>query len=144
MSQLVHDPVETFTRALPPRLEALPPLRSALREWLRQLGVPQRAADDIVLATWEVCANAIEHPVRDTPHDVELEAKALPRGIRVAVRDAGRWTGRVVRANRGMGLRLVEGLVDRLSIRRGLGETEVVLFRRTAFHRVGLPPAGHM
>ena len=35
------------------------------------------------------------------------------------------------RPNRGLGLRIVEGLVDRLAIRRGLGETEIVLFRGT-------------
>ena len=46
------------------------------------------------------------------------------------VRDPGAWTGKAFsRPNRGLGLRIVEGLVDRLAIRRGFGETEIVLFR---------------
>jgi anti-sigma regulatory factor (Ser/Thr protein kinase) len=122
----------TFKRSVPPRLEALPSMRVELREWLTALDVPRPVANDIVLAAWEVCANAIEHPVQTSAQEVAVEAKALPRGIRVAVRDAGRWTGmRLARANRGLGLRIVEGLVDRLAIRRGLGDTEVVLFRCT-------------
>jgi len=122
----------TFSRSVPPSLDALPSMRRELRAWLTGLDVPAPVANDIVLAAWEVCANAIEHPVHPSPPKVAVEAEAVPRGIRVAVRDAGHWTGtRLARANRGLGLRIVEGLVDRLAIRRGLGETEVVLFRRT-------------
>ena len=122
---------ETFRRSIPPSLDELPVVRSELRGWLRELDVPQPAAEDIVLAAWELCANAIEHPAaRSTP--VTVEGRASPRGIRVAVRDPGSWTGRAFsRPNRGLGLRLVEGLVDRLAIRRGFGETEIVLFRST-------------
>ena len=106
-------------------------MRTDLRAWLRQLDVPSPAADDIVLAAWELCANAIEHPARQKA-DVTLEGRASPHGIRVAVRDAGPWTGAALsRPNRGQGLRIVEGLVDRLAVRRGFGETEIVMFRRT-------------
>jgi anti-sigma regulatory factor (Ser/Thr protein kinase) len=125
------DSTAIFKRSLPPRLEELPRVRTDLRGWLKQLDVPKCAAEDIVLAAWELCANAIEHPARDTA-DVTLEGKAVPRGIRVAVRDPGTWTGAAFsRPNRGLGLRIVEGLVDRLAIRRGLGATEIVMFRGT-------------
>jgi anti-sigma regulatory factor (Ser/Thr protein kinase) len=123
----------TFRRSVAPRLEELPTLRAGLREWLDELAIPRTEADDIVLAAWEVCTNAIEHPAAAAPNDVSVEAKALPRGIRVAVRNAGTCpSAKLARRAQGcLGLRMVEGLVDRLAIRRGLGETEVVLFRCT-------------
>ena len=123
---------ETFRRSVTPRLDQLPGVRSELRGWLRELDVPHPAAEDIVLAAWELCANAIEHHPPAASMPVTVEGMALPRGIRVAVRDPGSWTGRAFsRPNRGLGLRLVEGLVDRVAIRRGFGETEIVLFRST-------------
>jgi anti-sigma regulatory factor (Ser/Thr protein kinase) len=123
----------TFRRSVAPRLEELPSLRAGLREWLDELAVPRPESDDIVLAAWEVCTNAIEHPAVAPPHAVAVEAKALPQGIRVAVRNAGTCSSAKLsrRAQGCLGLRMVEGLVDRLAIRRGLGDTEVVLFRCT-------------
>jgi anti-sigma regulatory factor (Ser/Thr protein kinase) len=121
-----------FSRSLAPRLDELPRVRRDLRNWLKQLEVPCPAAEDIVLAAWELCANAIEHPGHETA-EVTVEGRALPRGIRLAVRDPGTWTGAAFsRPNRGLGLRIVEGLVDRLAIRRGFGDTEIVLFRGTS------------
>ena len=123
----------TFDRSIAPHLDQLPVVRSELRCWLGGLHVPSNVAEDIVLAAWELCANAIEHPGQ-TERNVTLEGRALPRGIRVSVRDPGTWTGKAFsRPNRGLGLRIVEGLVDRLAIRRGFGETEIVLFRSTRF-----------
>jgi anti-sigma regulatory factor (Ser/Thr protein kinase) len=125
---------ETFRRSVSPSLDELPGVRSDLRGWLHGLDIPRPVADDIVLAAWELCANAIEHPGQATA-DVTVEGRAVPRGIRVAVRDPGPWTGvALTRAHRGLGLRIVEGLVDRLTIRRGFGETEIVLFRSTRHH----------
>src|SRR5687768_14339558 len=109
MSESHAQPLPTFTRSVPPRLDALPSMRRDLRAWLSGLEVPRAAANDIVLAAWEVCANAIEHPEQPSAPTVALEATAQPRGIRLAVSDAGHWTGmRLPRPNRGLGLRMVE------------------------------------
>jgi anti-sigma regulatory factor (Ser/Thr protein kinase) len=121
----------TFSRTVPPRLEALPDFRAELRNWLGETDVPKQVAEDIVLAAWEVCANAVEHPAGEVPSTVAVEAQCSPRGVRVAVRDGGTWTGKRRSRPCGYGLRLVEGLVDRMAIRRGFGGTEVVLFRGT-------------
>jgi anti-sigma regulatory factor (Ser/Thr protein kinase) len=120
-----------FKRTIPPRLEELPAVREELRDWLTELEVPRPVSEDIVLAAWEVCANAIGHPAEPPATELAIEARALPRGIRVAVCNAGTWTGTRLSRHRGIGARLVEGLVDRLAIRRGMGKTEVVLFRCT-------------
>jgi len=125
-----------FRRSLARRLDELPRVRRDLRSWLKQLEVPRGAADDIVLAAWELCANAIEHPGHKHA-DVTIVGEARPRGIRVAVRDPGTSGASFSRANRGLGLRIVEGVVDRLAIRRGLGETEIVLFRGTRHTATG-------
>jgi anti-sigma regulatory factor (Ser/Thr protein kinase) len=131
MSQTTSFRRPEFKRSVPPRLEELAAVRAELRHWLGELEVPPPVADDIVLAAWEVCANAIEHPGKPPPANLTLEARALPRGIRVAVCNAGTWTSKRSPRQSGLGPQLVEGLVDRLAIRRGLGKTEVVLFRCT-------------
>ena len=107
-------------------------MRTDLRRWLGRVGVPGGVAEDIVLAAWELCANAIEHPAQPDPSEVTLDAEAYTHGVRVTVHDAGVWNGhRLTRAKRGLGLRIVEGLVDRLAVRRGFEGTEVMLFRCT-------------
>ena len=54
----------TFSYTMPDRLDALSELRTELRAWLAGTGVDRETAEDVVLAAWEVCANAVEHPVR--------------------------------------------------------------------------------
>jgi anti-sigma regulatory factor (Ser/Thr protein kinase) len=126
-----------FRSSLAPRLDELPRVRRDLRRWLSRLEVPRGAADDIVLAAWELCANAIEHPA-EPQADVTIVGEARPRGIRVAVRDPGMCSGEAFsRPNRGLGPRIVEGVVDRLAIRRGFGATEIVLFRGTRHTATG-------
>lgn len=125
-------PAETFKRTMRPRLQELPGVRADLRGWLSELEVPRPVVDDIVLAAWELCANAIEHPGPGATQTVTVEGRAVRRGIRVAVRNPGTWSGAALsRPHRRLGLRIVDGLVDRLAIRRGAGETEIVLFRCT-------------
>jgi len=121
----------TFTYTMPARLDALPALRAELRDWLAQADVAPDAAEDIVLAAWEVCANAVEHPVDRRHPDVTLVATAGRSGVCVLVEDTGLWHDRVPRPGRGLGLRLARAMVDRMSIVRHRPGTEIVLWRST-------------
>ena len=53
--------MEEFLFRLPPDLRVLGELRRELARWLKQIGVGDAALTDIVLATHEAAANAIEH-----------------------------------------------------------------------------------
>ena len=126
---------ETFSYTIPDRLDALRELRAALRSWLVGAGVDEDAAEDVVLAAWEVCANAVEHPVDREGAGVTLMASATPVGVRVAVHDTGSWRERnMQRRDRGLGLRLAQAMMDRISILRGRPGTEVGMWRFTGGH----------
>ena len=121
----------TFSYTMPDRLEALSTLRTELRAWLSRSGVDRDTAEDVVLAAWEVCANAVEHPVDRKHHDVTLVATVGSSGVCIVVEDTGSWRDTVSRPGRGLGLRLARAMVDRMSIVRRSPGTEVVLWRST-------------
>jgi anti-sigma regulatory factor (Ser/Thr protein kinase) len=108
---------------------ALRTIRSALRSWLRRAGVDDAAAADVVVAVWEACANAVEHPLRPSTHELVVEADALAGTVSVAVRDSGHWRPPAARSDRGLGLTLVSGLMDDVLIDRRPQGTEVRMVR---------------
>ncbi|WP_405649513.1 ATP-binding protein [Streptomyces sp. NBC_00019] len=104
-------------------LRAVPEVRRALRELLRQWGRPGRS-DIAELLTSELVTNALIH----TDHDAVLTATVGPGGLRVEVRDfvARRPRLRVPNADDGMhgrGLVLVQSLADAWGVRaHGVGK----------------------
>jgi anti-sigma regulatory factor (Ser/Thr protein kinase) len=124
----------TFSCTMPDRLDALAEMRAELRAWLARSDVDPETAEDIVLAAWEVCANAAEHPVDPKHHDVTLVATVGPSGVCIVVEDTGSWRDSVSRPGRGLGLRLARAMVDRMSIVTRAPGTEVVLWRSTGGH----------
>jgi anti-sigma regulatory factor (Ser/Thr protein kinase) len=114
---------------------ALPSVRTAMRRWLESLGVRGPAADDIVLASWEACANAVEHPLeaaeqlKAAERDVSIDAKADGSHVLVLVRDAGSWRQEATRPYRGLGLTLVSAVMDNVKIIRGEDGTIVRMCR---------------
>jgi anti-sigma regulatory factor (Ser/Thr protein kinase) len=130
----------SFSITIPARFDALDGMRSALRRWLRASGVGSPEAEELVLAAWEVCANAIEHPVRPSGDGVTLVASATEGRVRMEVQDTGRWRERTARrAHRGLGLRLVTGLMDHVAIVGGAAGTRVVM---SAASSPSHPPPG--
>ncbi len=116
---------------LPAALSALPVVREQLRHWLESEGATKDEVHDIVLASWEACANAMEHPMGPTAKEISLHAKESDREVQVSVRDSGLWLerSRVAREGRGFGIRLIEALMDDVEIERNPRET-VVMMRR--------------
>ncbi|MFF6784595.1 ATP-binding protein [Streptomyces sp. NPDC012510] len=107
-------------------LRAVPETRRALRDLLRQWGLPGRAemAEIAELLTSELVTNALVH----TDHDAVLTATVSPRGLHVEVRDfvGRRPTPRKPNAEdatHGRGLLLVQSLADAWGVRaHGVGK----------------------
>jgi anti-sigma regulatory factor (Ser/Thr protein kinase) len=114
---------------LPAEPEALITARRALRTWLSEVGTEPDALYDITLATGEACTNAIEHAYAPGEASFDLEATRGDGEIHVLVRDYGSW--RPPRGqNRGRGLKLMETLMDQVTVRREATGTTVELRRR--------------
>ena len=114
---------------LPSDLDSLDVVRDALRVWLQTIPVTDAEAAEIVLAAWEACANAVEHAQQPTQDVIRFHAELDELGMRISVEDTGSWTSESTRADRGLGLRLVRGLMSTVEIEKGEGGTRVVLGR---------------
>jgi len=97
----------------------LAPVRRALRDWLARCDLSQRAAQDVLVAAGEACANAVEHGHRDAPgQPVRLRAAVTASQLRLTVADSGRWKAAQPGANphRGHGIPLMKALMQRVTI----------------------------
>jgi anti-sigma regulatory factor (Ser/Thr protein kinase) len=100
-------------------------MRQLLREWLVAVGASENDAYDVLVATTEAGANAVEHAYGPGDATFEVEARAVPGGqVLVVVRDRGSW--RPPRGhNRGRGTLLMQELMDDFEVTTGDGGTEV-------------------
>ncbi|MFF0490990.1 SpoIIE family protein phosphatase [Nocardia sp. NPDC004068] len=97
----------------------IPPVRHALRDWLRRSDIPRALAQNILVAAGEACANAIEHGHRDAPgQDIRLRAEVSMNRLELTVSDTGRWkTPDPVRnTHRGRGTHLMRALMEHVDI----------------------------
>jgi serine phosphatase RsbU (regulator of sigma subunit)/anti-sigma regulatory factor (Ser/Thr protein kinase) len=101
---------------LPNAPRSLDLVRDALRVWLTHAPVTQLEAHEIVLATWEACANAVEHPDRGSEGSFEVLAELVDSAVRVTVTDTGRWLPERDRPDRGLGLRLIRSVMSSVEI----------------------------
>jgi anti-sigma regulatory factor (Ser/Thr protein kinase) len=116
---------------LPAEPESLAVVRRRLRHWLGETPATPDETADIVLACGEACANAVEHAYGPGDATMHVEGALGPRGIDLTVADAGSW--RTARGeDRGLGLRLMESLMDEVSIDAGDAGTQVKMRRRLA------------
>jgi anti-sigma regulatory factor (Ser/Thr protein kinase) len=116
---------------LPARPDTLAEVRRALRRWLIALGASAEEVAAITLAVGEACANAVEHAYSPTRATYAMEAVQDAGGIRVVVRDAGRWR-RPRGSNRGRGLTIMESAMDDVQVDQTAEGTAIVLRKRLA------------
>jgi anti-sigma regulatory factor (Ser/Thr protein kinase) len=103
-------------------------VRDALRTWLEGTALSRADAEDLVLAAWEICANAIEHAADPTKDTVRVRASVDETRVRVVVDDTGRFVATSSpRPDRGLGLRLAEQLASTVEIDAGEQGTSVAL-----------------
>ncbi len=107
----------TLALELPANESSLDLVRDSVRVWLHGAPLTQADAFDVVLAAWEACANAIEHPRDDAlPGSFGFRAELVGSAVRITVADPGPWLAEAERANRGLGLRLMRSLMSSVEI----------------------------
>jgi anti-sigma regulatory factor (Ser/Thr protein kinase) len=111
-------------------------VRDALRVWLDGAPVGRADAEDVVLATWEACANAIEHAVDPRAGTVNVRAALDDSRIRVSVSDTGAWAPYSVERDRGLGLRLMRALSSSVDVAQHREGTTVTVEKALT----GAPP----
>jgi serine phosphatase RsbU (regulator of sigma subunit)/anti-sigma regulatory factor (Ser/Thr protein kinase) len=116
---------------VPSDIGALDLVRDTLRAWLEGAPADRSEAEEIVLATWEACANAIEHAAGGG--GVVHVAAALDDGrVRVVVDDGGPWRLPADTPGRGLGLRLMKALMSSVEVSARDGGTRVTLEKALA------------
>ncbi|BBZ28465.1 histidine kinase [Mycolicibacterium madagascariense] len=119
----------------PASVDELAGTRTALRTWLTRADMKADQVQDVLIATGEAVANAIEHGHRNSPGGtVTLRATALADRVLVTVVDTGVWkTPRPdVDITRGRGVTLMKALMQDVSIVPDANGTTVHMYSRIA------------
>jgi DNA-binding response OmpR family regulator/anti-sigma regulatory factor (Ser/Thr protein kinase) len=118
-----------LTLRLPAIRSSLSQLRQTLRRWLTEVGLRDEIAHEIVTASSEACANAIEHAYGPEDATVSFEAGLIDNCVVVTVRDTGRWR-EPDPLHRSFGLTLMRALMDVVNLESGPQGTTVQMQRR--------------
>jgi anti-anti-sigma factor len=107
-------------------------VRDALARWLEPLEADVVDVTAVQHAVGELVTNAVEHSGGLGPDAVTVSASLTPEGALVCtVADTGRWRAQdPAPLDRGHGLAMVRGLVDRLDLASTDGGTSAVLHHR--------------
>jgi PAS domain S-box-containing protein len=106
-------------------------VRRSLWRWLTAAHVDPVRIQEILTAASEACNNAVEHAYGAAEAEFSVEAARDGEEVAIVVRDHGRW--RSPRSGRsGMGLVLMQALMDACEIEHGEAGTTVRLRRRLA------------
>jgi anti-sigma regulatory factor (Ser/Thr protein kinase) len=117
------EPLVLRPRAVP---EALRQVRNAARQWMSDADVAPAAADEMLIALGEACANVVEHAYGPAGGELSVRMLREPSAVVAVVRDRGRW--RSPRGhNRGRGTVLMHGLVDEVDVEHLPDGTRVTL-----------------
>jgi anti-sigma regulatory factor (Ser/Thr protein kinase) len=120
---------DRLTLSYPAAPAALHSLRRALGRFLHAAGAEQDEAFDVLVATGEAAANAIEHAYGPSDARFEVDAEMGADGVRIAVRDRGRWRS-PTEPGSGSGLALMEALTDSCQVARDERGTVVTMRRK--------------
>ena len=129
----LHSPAlsERFRLELSPDPAELALMRSLLRRWLAHAGGSERDISEMLIASGEAAANAIEHAGAAPHSKLEVAGMVTAGEVDITVRDYGSW--RPERANeRGRGLVLMRALMDSVELTPSPEGTTVRLRRRLA------------
>jgi len=90
-------------------------VRRAMKQWLRNVGAGEDEAGEILLATSEAAANAVEHAYGPGPSSLDIRVELRGDDVRVDVRDYGHWRGQR-NPRRGRGLGIMRAVMDEVEI----------------------------
>jgi anti-sigma regulatory factor (Ser/Thr protein kinase) len=121
-----HAPLDMHVPAVPTSLTLI---RTAVRRWLLTSNVTGDDANDILLATGEATANAVEHAYGPSGGTVALHVALDGADVVVTVTDTGRW--REPRGeNRGRGTMIMKRCMDDVVVRSDGDGTSITMRRR--------------
>jgi serine phosphatase RsbU (regulator of sigma subunit)/anti-sigma regulatory factor (Ser/Thr protein kinase) len=121
--------IEPLDLTLPTDPSTLAPLRKELRQWLEEAGANADESRDIVLATVEAAANAVEHAYGPGNAQFELDAHVVGGEVTVTVRDFGSWRNESD-PHRGRGLGVMRAAMHGVEVTSEAEGTRVILRRR--------------
>ena len=132
---------QTVTLVMPARSEYLILARLALAGIARCVPMSEEVLSDLKLAVTEACGNAVAHAYRETPGTVEVRYVLADGSLAIEVRDDGdRETPELpsgmpgveddLPPESGMGLAIVQAIVDDLEIEAADGAGTVVRMRK--------------
>lgn len=101
----------------PARPEAAAWIRGELREWLERSVVPAEVVADVLIATNEAVANAIEHGSLDGNAAIRLRAERVDGRVRIEVVDAGSSAVGTPDPDRGRGMAMMRAVMDVVELR---------------------------
>lgn len=119
---------------LPAAPEGVPRARAMVRELAGELSLDPGTTWELMLATTEAFANAVEHGQPCYARGILLRAEIRDGGVGVEVADCGGCfpaTGTMKTSDeRGRGMRIIEALMDQLEVVRDRGATRVRFAKR--------------
>jgi anti-sigma regulatory factor (Ser/Thr protein kinase) len=107
---------------------ALVTVRRAVRRWLSNVKIRGRLSDDVLTATGEAAANAVEHAYGPEGGWLEVVGSIQGDTVVIVVRDGGHWRRRSSR--RGRGYKLMRALMDSVGVEKSDDGTTVTMNRR--------------
>ncbi len=117
---------------LPAEPASVPVARHRVERWLAATGEGRDDVFAIKLAVSEVCANAVEHAYGHEPgHTFHVHAERAAGEVVIAVSDSGRWR-RARGSRRGLGLGMIEQLMDAVDVQRASSGTTVRMSKAPA------------
>lgn len=125
-------PAQHLTRRIPADVNRLRGLRADVRAWLGDQGLDAATIEDVILATFEAAANAVEHGSHADGRSQVIVELSLRDDLYVTVRDRGRWTAQVRRPERGRGQEIMRSVMDSVLIETDRRGTVVHMRRRVS------------
>jgi len=123
----VHERLELTLPADPAELASM---RTLMRRWLARADGAEEDVAEILAATGEAAANAIEHGSQPAGDQVEIAGVFDDGSVDITVRDHGSWVEQSSRENGGRGLGLMRALMDSVEVAAGPDGTVVHMRRR--------------
>jgi serine/threonine-protein kinase RsbW len=121
---------------LPPAPESAQRARAIIRDVASDLDLDGRTTFDLMLATTEAFANAIEHGAPCDPRGIRLRVENVDGGIGVEVRDCGDYAGSPcspkLSGEGGRGMPIIAALMDGVDVTPGANATRVRFAKRLA------------
>jgi serine/threonine-protein kinase RsbW len=112
-----------------------PLLRERLRIWLEQAGATRTETFEVVLATAEAFANAVEHPQEPTSHLLDVVGAIGDHTVTISIRDYGTWqSGQTCEEDGGLGFVIMEELMNGVQVERLASGTTVTMSKTLATH----------